>query len=335
MRHITALAVIIYTACNVLADTKITWLADVTADRAETVTGVQSGHVASAAAHILRADNPHGVTAAQIGALTAEQDLAALAAIAEYGRTNRVTRWQDASNTSIWWEVRGSTQLVAMIRYETPQLLVRPGTAWFVGGPLQTATVPFSTTWTGGGFAGVLRYYAAGEPEYVYAQVDVDGIGYEQAFWGGLTPEHGDVSEISLSYSSPEMAATGTATAEWITEDTLAVYDLAALTAAAATASAAPAWQIYSNITAAVTVTNYVERPVRIYGDGSATGTVSFASLREPLPVYVEASGFPGIVWSNAYTVGGGFWQTNMVNVFLVWQSATNTFVNPVTARPL
>ncbi len=41
-----------------------------------------TGHVADAvapmAAHTNRADNPHGVTAAQIGALTAEQDLAAL-----------------------------------------------------------------------------------------------------------------------------------------------------------------------------------------------------------------------------------------------------------------
>jgi len=96
-----------------------------------------------------------------------------------------------------------------------------------------------------------------------------------------------------------------------------------------------PEWLVYTNISAAVTVTNDLERPVRIYGDGSATGTVSFAALREPLPVYVEASGFPGIVWSNAYTVGGGFWQTNAVNVFLIWQSGTNTFVNPVTARPL
>jgi hypothetical protein len=74
---ITMLCLAAACACG---DTKITWLADVTADRAETVTGVQSGQVAAAAAHILRTDNPHGVTAAQIGALTAEQDLAALRA---------------------------------------------------------------------------------------------------------------------------------------------------------------------------------------------------------------------------------------------------------------
>jgi len=118
-----------------------------------------------------------------------------------------------------------------------------------------------------------------------------------------------------------------------------AVYhagELVATTGYVADAVAAiPEWQVYTNIASSVTITNDLERPVRIYGDGSATGTVSFAALREPLPVYVEASGFPGIVWSNAYTVGGGFWQTNAVNVFLIWQSGTNIFVNPVTARPL
>ncbi len=65
-------------ACFAAADTKITWLADVTADRAETVTGVQSNQIRDAAAHIVRTDNPHGVTAAQIGALTHELDLVAL-----------------------------------------------------------------------------------------------------------------------------------------------------------------------------------------------------------------------------------------------------------------
>jgi hypothetical protein len=74
---ITMLCLAAACACG---DTKITWLADVTADRAETVTGPQSNDIAAAAAHIPRTDNPHGVTAVQIGALTAEQDLAALRA---------------------------------------------------------------------------------------------------------------------------------------------------------------------------------------------------------------------------------------------------------------
>lgn len=108
----------------------------------------------------------------------------------------------------------------------------------------------------------------------------------------------------------------------------------AARIATQADLAAAPDWIVYTNAGASVTVTNDLERPVRLYGAGAATGTVSFAGLREPLPVYVEASGFPGIVWANAHTVGGGLWQTNMVNIFLVWRSGPDTFVNPVTARP-
>jgi hypothetical protein len=147
---------------------------------------------------------------------------------------------------------------------------------------------------------------------------------------------------VSMPSGNLTVAKTNTAAA-FVTTGTVsaagAIYqagELVATTGHVAQAIAAiPEWLVYTNISAAVTVTNDLERPVRIYGDGSATGTVSFAALREPLPVYVEASGFPGIVWSNAYTVGGGFWQTNAVNVFLIWQSGTNTFVNPVTARPL
>ena len=51
---------------------------DITADRSVTVTGSQSNDIAEAKSHVVDTDNPHGVTAAQIGALTAEQDLAAL-----------------------------------------------------------------------------------------------------------------------------------------------------------------------------------------------------------------------------------------------------------------
>jgi hypothetical protein len=70
----TTITMLCLAACFAAADTKITWLADVTADRAETVTGSQSNVIAAAAAHMPRTDNPHGVTAAQIGALTAEVD---------------------------------------------------------------------------------------------------------------------------------------------------------------------------------------------------------------------------------------------------------------------
>jgi len=61
--------------------------------------------------------NPHGVTAAQIGALTNETDAAALGALAEYAATNRVTRlWGDDTEwiniidgTTMLWRVTATT----------------------------------------------------------------------------------------------------------------------------------------------------------------------------------------------------------------------------------
>lgn len=103
---------------------------------------------------------------------------------------------------------------------------------------------------------------------------------------------------------------------------------------AAAAVTNAPVWIVYSNITAAVTVTNRSERPVRIYGASpSSTGLVSFAALREPLPVYFEVSGFAAVSFPGAYPIGGGSWQTNMVNLFIAFRSGTNIFVTPITAR--
>ncbi len=102
---------------------------------------------------------------------------------------------------------------------------------------------------------------------------------------------------------------------------------------APASVTNAPVWLIYSNIVSAVTVTNQAERPVRIYGTGANTGLVSFASLREPLPVFFEASQFGAVQFPGAYVVGGGTWQTNMVNLFIAFRSGTNDFVTPITTR--
>ena len=99
-------------ACFAAADTKITWLADVTADRAETVTGVQSGQVANAAAHIVRTDNPHSVTAQQIGALTNETDAAALAALAAYA-----AYWPPNATASSWFTIETNSGEVTITGY--------------------------------------------------------------------------------------------------------------------------------------------------------------------------------------------------------------------------
>lgn len=313
----TTITMLCLAACFAAADTRITWLADVTADRAETVTGAQSGQVANAAAHIVRADNPHGVTAAQIGALTAEQDLTALAALVAYAATGKVTRLDGGDyfmtldhGTGTVWKIEGPyTHLMIRLEPDFIDTATQTRPAW------TTHTFPVSDEW------GEAKVYDAESFQYSFNKSDWS------AAWFGV----GDGTFPVTLY--PESGtADGTAT---IYESAYYATNIAFRAASTTDISAAPAWQVYTNIASSVTITNDRERPVRIYGDGSATGTVSFAALREPLPVYVEASGFPGIVWSNAYTVGGGVWQTNAVNVFLIWQSGTNIFVNPVTARPL
>ena len=124
---LTALCIIAAAAAH--GDTKITLLADVTADRAEVVIGPQSNRLDEAHAHTTRKDNPHGVTAAQIGALTNEQDVAALRTY-HYGSPDIVEspeEWftidiygsvaiADATKVTDWdivvpWEIGGNTVL--------------------------------------------------------------------------------------------------------------------------------------------------------------------------------------------------------------------------------
>lgn len=92
----------------------------------------------------------------------------------------------------------------------------------------------------------------------------------------------------------------------------------------------APEWIGITNLAASVTVTNSYERPVYLY----ATGTVSvaFSGLRTPMPLYLVLRGPDSLTFPGAYYIGGGTWQTNMNNHFVVWKYGTNLFVNPVTA---
>jgi hypothetical protein len=95
-------------------------------------------------------------------------------------------------------------------------------------------------------------------------------------------------------------------------------------------APAAPTWQGLTNYTSSVTVTNLYERPVYLY----ATGTVSvaFSGLRSPAPLYLVLRGPSAVTFPGAHVVGGGSWQTNAANHFIVWSYGTNLFLNPVTA---
>ncbi len=88
---LTALCIIAAAAAH--GDTKITLLADVTADRAEVVIGPQSNRLDEAHAHTMRRDNPHGITPGQIGALTQVQLAEALAALEFTALASQDSAW--------------------------------------------------------------------------------------------------------------------------------------------------------------------------------------------------------------------------------------------------
>lgn len=89
--------------------------------------------------------------------------------------------------------------------------------------------------------------------------------------------------------------------------------------------------------TGELVVTNLFERPVSVSGTG--TLSVAFSCLRGPaLPVTLLLYGYDSVAWpTNTYFVGGGSWQTNRVNHFLVWESFTGTelFALPLTTSEL
>lgn len=115
----------------------------------------------SLSAHLTAGDNPHGVTATQIGALTNEVDSIALAALAQYVASSSNSRWQDTAASNIFWTAHGGTNLIV---YK-----VEPKYGWSVtvanniyeyqGGPLLQVATNFSSDLTyplsGGGYMGV------------------------------------------------------------------------------------------------------------------------------------------------------------------------------------
>lgn len=260
---------------------------------------------------------------------------------AAWASTNRVTRWQDAADPDIWWVASGGTNIQAwslsdsQFYYAAEQL----------GGSILSTT---------GSFPYSVEGLEAGWFDGSLACISINGAGtwwaldasFPQALVNdSYPPSTAFVYRAAVMLASYNLTTGNVwqAVAEARQSAGQAADQIAGHTSDAAPhpglfASAeitnAPAWLVYTNIASAVTVTNDNERPVRIYGaSATATGTVSFAALREPLPLFFEVSNFAALSFSNAYVVGGGAWQTNMVNLFIAFQSGGETFVTPITAR--
>jgi len=93
-------------------------------------------------------------------------------------------------------------------------------------------------------------------------------------------------------------------------------------------------WITHSNLAGSVTITNQFEAPLALVGTGDMS--ISFSGLRIPYPVYVTMQGFDSLTFpAGTYQVGGGSWQTNRVNHFIIWQYSTSLYVNPVISTEL
>lgn len=103
--------------------------------------------------------------------------------------------------------------------------------------------------------------------------------------------------------------------------------------AAETVAQTAPEWIALTNLSASIILTNQYERPILLYSTG--TVSVAFAGLRPPQALYCVIRGPDALTFPGAHLVGGGSWQTNAANHFLIWQYGTNLMVHPVTTTTL
>ena len=110
-----------------------------------------------------------------------------------------------------------------------------------------------------------------------------------------------------------------------VTEDIPVVPDLSSL-------FAGTNWYARTSVSGTVSFANLHGRPQRWSGTGALTVS-GFTGLTPPSQVYWTLAGFDSVTLpASAYVVGGGAWQTNMINHFTVWQVGTNVMLNFITA---
>jgi hypothetical protein len=322
------------------------WQADVAAAVAGMATTQQVAAASNALAQAADAHaaqrNPHRTTAADVGAITNEQDLAALRTY-HYGSPDIVEspeEWftidiygsvaiADATKVTDWdivvpWEIGGNTVLGirAGAFLTMPDYIGMPVTSIYMPrGVNKIENMAFYGAYllTNLVFAGTPPLMVNGSLSGVAAGLVATVQNPQATGWGSTLSDGG----ISIPVVRPALHADNIYQGgDRVSTENYVNQKIAA----------APEWLEYGGVAGALTVTNDCERPVRVTGAGDVA--VGFAGLREPLPVYLELAGFSGVSWPGAHVVGGGFYQTNMVNIYVAWRSGTNVFINPVTARP-
>ena len=94
--------------------------------------------------------------------------------------------------------------------------------------------------------------------------------------------------------------------------------------------TAAPVWNNLTNMSGSVTLTNALEAPIYLHATGAVS--IAFSGLRTPLPVYLVVRSPASVSFpTNTYFVGGGSFQTNRANHYIIWDYASGLYVTPVT----
>jgi len=123
----------------------------------------------------------------------------------------------------------------------------------------------------------------------------------------------------------------------WIGETnmatTLSAYaTTGAVAAVQAEVGAGTNWLTRTGLSGTVAFENDGGRPQAWSGTGALTVS-GFTGLTPPSQVYWTLYGFDSVTLpAGVYVVGGGSWQSNMVNHFTLWQTGTNVLMSFITA---
>jgi len=181
-----------------------------------------------------------------------------------------------------------------------------------------------SFTWQGSDGYAEQVYGSHGNGTY-----NINPVGGLYGFWIGKTNLQTTLDgKLGVAHTNDPVAHTALFAGKVDTND---AHYLASVNASSVTniARNVEGWLTYSGLTGSVTLTNQFEAPIAISGTGAVS--VAFSGLRVPYPVYFTAQGFSSLtVPVGSYVVGGGSWQTNRVNHFIVWQYGTTLYLNPV-----
>jgi hypothetical protein len=321
------------------------------------------------ATHTNRTDNPHVVTAAQTGALTASETTNAIAASMSGNlivqlTTNKTTAYTFAPTNATYIGQCAETALPAAGTVSVP--IGTNGNYALAWGCTNSTFTSVEGTYVNGRL-----FCAENEAGDITVKVEIyrrDILTDVMSEWGdgGSTftvPASATPQEVAFTVWVPSVdtnrfrvwarvkrvggsatsarlliVGSGSGTPSHFSMTVPATVPIASHNADARAHPELKAYRApfttYTDLTGSITLTNNLEAPISIAGTGSIS--VAFSGLVVPYPVYFTAQGFSSITFpAGSYLVGGGMWQTNRVNHFIVWKHSTNLFINPLLSTEI